>query len=109
MSIPALLVMESLVKQMGSAEQEFWHGLCLRFKDGITSHDEWKQTQRQLNSLSSAKMLLENLRLQVLELDANHCRELQSETNSVKHLGMELQRSEPMAWNEFMTACIVDE
>ena len=34
---------------------------------------------------------------------------MQTETNQVKHFGMELQRSQPMEWNEFMTACIVDE
>ena len=50
--------------------------------------------------------------MQVLELtEANQStaqqQELLYETNSVKNLGMELQRSQPMEWNEFMTACIV--
>ena len=49
--------------------------------------------------------------MQVLELtEANQHtpqQELLYETNSVKNLGMELQRSQPMEWNEFMTACIV--
>jgi len=49
------------------------------------------------------------LRLSILDLQSSQSPEIQCETNQVKHLGVELQRSEPMAWNEFMTACIVDE
>lgn len=52
---------------------------------------------------------MHTLKLQVLELAGSQAQQMQLETNSVKHLGMELQRETPMEWNEFMTACIVDQ
>ena len=107
MSIPALLIMQALLEEDNDGEAE-WKSLCSRFKEGITSQDDWQMTQKEFKSLRGAKTLQRTLRLQVLEL-LDSSSEMQCETNSVKHLGMELQRSQPMEWNEFMTACLVED
>ena len=104
MSIPALLIMQALL----NVKDSVWRSLCKRFKEDITNQDDWQQTESQFKSLIGAKTLLRTLKLQVLDLDPHQGREMQCETNSVKHLGMELQRSQPMEWNEFMTACLVE-
>jgi hypothetical protein len=105
MSIPALLVMKALLNDQSAAP--IWHSLCHRFKDGITSQEEFISALATFKSLQEAKTLLHNLKLSVL--DVARVTEMQAETNQVKHLGMELQRSQPMEWNEFMTVCLVDE
>ena len=63
MSIPALLVMETLTKLMNSSEKTLWQNLCTRFKASIIESDDWKQTQEQFDSLRGAKTLLQSLKL----------------------------------------------
>ena len=92
MSIPALLIMEALLETKNSSNDGngVWRSLCTRFKEDITANDDWEQTESSFKSLIGAKTLLRKLKLQVLELDPYQGREMQYETNSVKHLGMEL-------------------
>ncbi len=68
MTIPALLIMETLLKEGGSEEQVVWNGLCQRFKDDITTLSEWTETESKFKLLKQAKTLVEALRMQVLDL-----------------------------------------
>ena len=96
MSIPALLVMETLSQEKDSEQSNFWRNLCQRFKEEITESEDWRQSEQQFASLRVARTFLEMLRLRVLELNPisnsnkRSTNELQTETNLVKHLGMEL-------------------
>ena len=93
MSIPALLVMETLSQEKNSHQSNFWRNLCQRFKEEITETDDWRRSEQQFTSLRVARTFLEMLRLKVLELNQTSTQrqnELQRETNLVKHLGMEL-------------------
>ena len=81
--------------------------LCSRFKADITECKDFKQAAVALSSISGVRTLLQSLKMAVLEVGTQQ--DTLSETNLVKHLGMELQRSQPMEWNEFMTACLVEE
>mmetsp|Transcript_8573 Transcript_8573/g.11829 ORF Transcript_8573/g.11829 Transcript_8573/m.11829 type:complete len:123 (-) Transcript_8573:273-641(-) len=45
MSIPALLIMQTLLQISGSEEQGVWQGLCRRFKGDITAGEDWTHVQ----------------------------------------------------------------
>jgi len=59
--------MEALLQPKDS-QQANWQNLCLRFKENITSLDDWAQSKYAINSLRDARTLLEKLRLAILDL-----------------------------------------
>lgn len=109
MSIPNLLVMETLLRSNNQQEAAMWNDLCSRFKEGFITSAEFLIALSAFAKLHGMKSLLSNLKLQVLEVassETSSSSSVLSETNQVKNLGMDLSRSQPMEWNEFMTACL---
>lgn len=92
MSIPALLILETLLNDSQKKASTAWTDLCKRFKADMVGSDEFKQAFQAFSHLHEMKSLVNKIKLQVLEV-APQSSEFQSETNQVKYLGMDLQRS----------------
>lgn len=116
MSIPSLLVYQAT----SAKNVPIWSNICERFMIGITGKDLFMHTQKAFDceNFSTNKNFLNYLKNNVLELtdktvpasitDADE-KMARSTCKSIKLLGCDLQRNQPVEWNEFMVACIGSE
>ena len=116
MTIPSLLVYQAVSK----SKIPIWSKLCERFMKGITDKNLFIHTRNAIenDNFCSNKDFLTCLRHIVLELsDKSRPANIKpideqiamSTSKSIKLLGCDLQRNEPVEWNDFMVACIGSE
>jgi len=107
MSIPSLLVLRAAIQASFSSDSEptEW-SICERFLPGLTKSVHFSTVLDSVKDINSrTETLLERF---VLEIDdsSEEIARLRQVGQTVKHLGMELQRKDAAEWNQFMTACL---